>query len=349
MRARLVLAALFVAACGSSEPESPSPALEPQWSLELPARAQGVAVHPETGELYLSVTSGEMEFSEGGGVLAVSPEGTIVHEAPMVLPRPCEGCTRLIFAPNQPLIAEGGDGVWVSDHNLDLFRFDTSDRTIRLVAPQPPPTYLTGIDAGATVMAHGGEALLAGNRLVRLNLVQPALEEIDVGAYVRQVVSLGEGDYLLNVTDPYGSEGALVLWSEEGIGRIDLPDPVVALASRDGWTVAVVELALGEYGLLELDPASGTAEALATFALPTGPITLALLPARRQVAVGSGGIQAVGDGEIALLTGSTVLVDAEEGAIAGAETGSVAHLALSPDGSTLYVADTGGLHAFALP
>lgn len=336
--------------------ESGQPTLQPgesgqlplKWKHDLSGSAQGVAVSP-SGEVYLSVGSfGSGPFAEGGGAMVFSPDGSKIKDLPMILPKPCEACIRPSFQPNAPLLTSDGKSGYLSDYKLNLFRIDLASRSAELfpVNFNGLSTGISGLDEDTAVS--GSQAYLSGSKVTVLNLSTGTVERrVDFGDYVQQIVP-SDSRLLVNLTNK------VVLWSPstDASTSFSPSKPVRALASQEGWTVAILETGLGEYQVVELD--LGTTppgeKALEDFELSGGnELRLVLRPARRQVIVGTAGISAVTESAITILPGSTLLVDARQGAIARADTSSVRGVALSPDGNTLFVADTGGLKAFTLP
>jgi len=347
----ILLLCMALAACGGSGSGSRQAGGEPDpfsatWTYGAPGRSRGVALTPD-GDVILAVAQGDAPFDETGGVVILAPDGAVKAELPLAVPAACEGCTRLAFEPNRPLVT--GGVAWVSDYHWNLFRIDLATgeaRWARLTGTLDVPG-IVGLDDGSAA-GEGGLALLAGLALTRLDLEAAAvLDTHSLDGPVRAIAALGEGIFLLDLTEPLASSGRLALWdaADGSVETLDLPWPVAAIAAVDGWAVAALELGLGSYGLLELGP-DGIAE-LATFEAPVGPLSLALLPDERVVAVGSGGIRSPSAPD--LLVGSTLLVDADEGPLAALDTSSVIGLAFSAGGDALYVADTGGLQAFAFP
>lgn len=344
----------------SPAPTASSPSASGQfalaWKHDLSARAQGVAV-PPSGEVYLSVNASydsSDPFAEGGGAMVFSPEGAKLADVPTVLPKDCEGCIRLVFVPKAPLVASRS--VFLSNYQWGLFGIDTETRQATRVPVDPNglSTGITGLDASSALSGDLTRAYLSGTRLAVLNLGSGLLERtVDFGRYVTQIVPASASTYLVNLTENYDSKGTMALWdpSTDAQATFETTYPVRGIAARDDWAVGVLEKALGEYEIVEWDLAqSPPAErSLGGFTMSGGDLRMAIRPGKRQVAIGTGGISAVHDGTIALLVGSTVFIDAERGTIGRADTSSVQGVAFSPDGSMLYVADTGGLKAFVLP
>ncbi|AKU92556.1 hypothetical protein [Vulgatibacter incomptus] len=329
-------------------------ALSSSWSYEASGRASGVAVRPN-GEVVLAVGMGPAPFDEGGGAVVFEPSGRVVAELPMVLPRSCDICIRQHFYPKQPLATRAGD-VWLGDYSHNLFRLgaDNAHTLVSIDDRSGVSMGIFGVD-GSSALAPDGERIFVA--AFSLGVVEPdgaLAETFDFGSVVRQVTHVDGSTYVVNVTGAFDKTGTVVRWNAATDDRatLELPKPVVALASAEGWTVAAVEVAVGRIGLYELAlvGAAPSAKALTELDLPTGPVALALRPGKRQVLAASGGVGVVDNrGDVTILVGSAVLVDADEGPIAVADVSSVAGLALSPDGKTAYVADSGGLKAFPLP
>lgn len=327
------------------------------WKRDMSARAQGVAVVP-SGEVYLSVNASYADgdpFEEGGGAMVYSPTGSKLADIPTILPKANPNDVRLIFAPRAPRVASGS--VYLSNYNWGLFRIDTASRS----ATQVPinlnglSTSITGLDANSAISADGTRAYLTGTQLYVLNLETGAMERaVNFGRYVRQIVPASGSVHLVNLTENLDSEGTLALWNAETDVRttFEVDYPVRGIAVRDDWAVGVVETGLTEYRVVQWDLSKTppVEKDLGGFRMSGGnDLSMAVRPGKRQVAIGTAGIQAVTDSTITLLIGSTVFIDADQGTIGRADTSSVQGLSFSPNGGMLYVADTGGLKAFVLP
>lgn len=327
------------------------------WKRDLSARAQGVAVGP-SGDVYLGVNASYADadpFEAGGGAMVYSPTGAKLKDIPMILPLAFEGATRLIFAPRAPRVAS--DSVYLSNYNWGLFRIDTTSRSAtRLpVDLNGISTGITGLDANSGLSADGTRAFLTGTKLFVLNLQTGRMERaVDFGRYVKQIAAASGSVHLVNLTENYDSTGTLALWnaSTDAKTTFEVDYPVRGIATREDWAVGVMETGLTEYRVVQWDLTKSppVEKDLGGFRMSGGSeLNMALRPGKRQVAIGTAGIQAVTDSSITLLAGSTVFIDAEKGTIGRADTSSVQGLSFSPDGGMLYVADTGGLKAFVLP
>lgn len=347
----IVLLSLWALACTSaSNPNDPG-TLGPTWAIDAPGQSRGLGVTPD-GNVVFAVGSGAGAFADTGGVMIVDSGGEVLAELPLEVPKLCEGCTRLAFHPDQPHVV--GNTAWVMDKQGNLFRIDLT----KLEARHVPLTgwdqvlWLAGLDRHSALSRDGSRAFLPGVELAVLHLESGTVEKtIDFGALVRSIVHLRGDDYLIDRTDPLGDEGELIVWNAatgEIVAQARLPSPVVGTAVRDGWAVAALEVGIGESLLVELEDDLSDASPISPLSIPSGPIHLALLPEEGLIAVGSGGSGFVSAPED-ILPGTTVIVDVEEGPLADLETSSVRALSFSPDGRTLYVADTGGLKAFTLP
>lgn len=327
------------------------------WKRDLSARAQGVAVVP-SGDVYLSVNASYADgdpFEEGGGAMVFSPTGTKLADVPTILPLAFEGATRMVFAPRAPRVASGS--VYLGNYNWGLFRINPSNRSVTQIAVNlnDLSTSITGLDANSGLSADGTRAYLTGTKLYVLNLQSGVMERaVDFGRYVRQIVPASGSVHLVNLTENLDSEGTLALWNAETDTRttFEVDHPVRGIAARDDWAVGVVETGLTDYRVVQWDLSKTppVEKDLGGFRMSGGnDLSMALRPGKRQVAIGTAGIQAVTDSSITVLTGSTVFIDADQGTIGRADTSSVQGLTFSPNGGMLYVADTGGLKAFALP
>lgn len=327
------------------------------WKHDLTARAQGVAVLP-SGEVYLGVNASLAEadaFAEGGGAMVFSPTGAKLAEIPTILPLAFAGATRRSFHPRAPRVASGS--VLLSNYSWDLFRIDPTTRAAtRLpVDLNGITTGVTGIDADTAFSADGSRAYMTGAKVYVLDLATGVMERaVDLGRYVQQIVPAASGSYLVNLTETLDSTGHLALWTPltGATSTFEVPHPVRAIAVQDAWAVGVVETGLTEYRVVEWDLARTplVEKNLGSFRMTGGnALSMALRPGKRQLAIGTAGISAVNGDTLTLLTGSTAFIDADLGTIGRAETSSVQGLCFSPDGRMLYVADSGGLKAFALP
>lgn len=344
----LPLLAAALAACGSDANDRLRH-LEPSWSIEASGRSRGVAVAAD-GNLVWSVGFGAGAFADDGGVAIVARDGKVRAEVPLSIAPPCEGCTQLMFQPaGRALVA--GDAAWVSDFSWNVFRVDLAahaGEAVAVTAQLELPGGLVGISDASAITADGARAFLPGNDLIELELDSGTVRRaLPFGRPVRAIAPLGDDAYLLDLTEPLSDAGRVAIWNERtgDLQSFDLPNPVAAIGADEGWAVAAVELALGEYGLVEFDATA--VRSLATFELPAGALHLALVADERVVVAGSAGIQ-VPTQDGALLVGSAVVVDADEGPIAALETSSVSDLAISPDRKAVYVCDTGGLKAFSI-
>ncbi|HEY9857351.1 MAG TPA: hypothetical protein V6D05_16530 [Stenomitos sp.] len=366
----LCLSLVLTALSGCTDPTAtPNAAMSPApaassggqfalaWKQDLSGRAQGVAV-PPNGDVYLSVNAsydGLDPFTEGGGAMVFSSKGAKLRDIPTLLPKDCDACIRLIFAPNAPQVAS--QSVLLSNYNWGVFKLDTATQAATRLAIDTNnlSTSITGVDSNSAISADGSMAFLAGSRLGVLNLGTGRLERmVDFGHDVKQIVPASGSAYLVNLTENLDSKGTLALWNPTTDARstFETAYPVRGIAARDSWAVGVVESGLSEYQVVQWDLAQNppVEKNLGGFRMSGGnELRMAVRPGKRQVAIGTAGISAVNDGTITLLAGSTVFIDADKGTIGRADTSSVQGLSFSPDGGMLYVADTGGLKAFALP
>lgn len=338
--------------------------LKKNWAYDV-SGAQGVAVNGVTGDVYLSVgATYKPPYADGGGIEVLSPQGQKRQSVPMVLPKACDGCTRLTFAPKGPKLSPDGRYVYVSDNSLHLFRLDTETLTAQpLDVPGAGNYSFVGIERHAAISPDGRYAYLPGTRLTTLDLAEATVEgQKSFDKFVRQIVPWQGNQYLLNLTENLDKDGSVAVWDAAtgSVTRAALRAPLRGLAARDGWVVGVLEMEnrrVPEYQVVELDFSSQppTERLLASFTLSgSNEITMALRPDKKQAIIGTmGTVVPVGLGSATPgaigNAGSTLVIDTARGAIAQADTSSVKGLALSPDDKTLYVADTGGLKAFALP
>lgn len=347
----VVLLSLWALACTSAGDKNDPGSLAPTWSIDAPGQARGLGFTRD-GNVVFAVGYGADAFADTGGVMVVDSGGEVLAELPLEVPGLCEDCTRLAFDPDQPHVV--GDTAWVMDKQGNLFRIDLT----RLEARHVPLTGwdqvfgFTGLDRHSALSRDGSRAFLAGVQLTVLHLESGTVEKtIDFGTLVRSIVHLRGDEFLIDLPRPLEDEGELIIWNaatETIVAEASLPWPVARIAVRDEWAVAALEAGIGESLLVELEHDLSDATPISPLSIPSGPIHLALLPDEGLIAVGSGGIGYVSDPED-ILPGTTVIVDVEEGPLADLETSSVRALSFSPDGMTLYVADTGGLKAFTLP
>lgn len=336
------------------------PGLKRAWAYEA-ANAQGVAVNGATGDIYLSVgATFKPPYVDGGGIEVVTAQGRQRQSIPMVMPKACEGCTRLTFTPKGPQISPDHRYVYLSDNDLNLFRLETGTLSAELVAPAPTLGYgFISISRQSALSPDGRYAYLSGTHLTTLDLAdgvimgQQALDKV-----IRQIVPWQGNQYLLNLTENWDNDGPMAVWDSAtgSVTRSTLSLPLRALASQDGWTVGVMEVPgqITRYQVVELDFSAQppTERVLTTFSLQgSSDMTIALRTDKKQVIIGnaSAAVRPGAPPETMEIMGSTLVVDAARGVIAKAETSSVKGIALSPDGQTVYVADTNGLKAFALP
>lgn len=332
--------------------------LKKNWAYDV-SGAQGVVVNGVTGDVYVSVgATFKPPYVDGGGIEVVSPQGQKRQSVPMVLPKACDGCTRLTFTPKGPQISPDHRYVYLSDNDLNLFRLETGTLNAELLAAAPTLGYgFISISRQSALSPDGRYAYLSGTHLTTLDLAEGSIQgQQALDKVIRQVVPWQGSQYLLNLTENWDNDGPVAVWDSAtgSVTRSTLRLPLRALASRDGWTVGVMEVPgqITRYHVVELDfnTQPPTERVLATFSLRgSSDMTIALRADKKQIIIGNASA-AVSPGDSGSeIMGSTLVVDADRGVIAKAETSSVKGIALSPDGKTVYVADTKGLKAFALP
>ncbi|MCM2276458.1 MAG: hypothetical protein NDJ89_00085 [Oligoflexia bacterium] len=322
------------------------------WAYALRDAAKGLALHPVTGRIFVSVGPSEGAFARTGGLLMLSPGG--IAEATLPLPQESP------FVPNIPLVSRDGSTIYVGDSEWNLFRFETATgraSRVPLAGSRGSQDATARLSIEAALSPDAGRIYVPGAMLHALDLREGRMEPVlNAGTPVRQAVPLEDDVYLLNLATNDYSPFPLAVWSPRarGLFRIPYDLPVQSLASSQGWTLALTEKE--DYcAITELEAGLGYfgASVLGVFqAEPTRPrcagLSLALNPARRQVAVvGSSALRAVS--EAAPRPGDErhgLLLDFANKTYLALDVKKARNAAFSPDGATLTVCDESGLRSF---
>ena len=215
------------------------------WSVPLPSQGAGVAVHPVSGLLYVTVAQGgEGAFRRGGGIVTISSSGVPGTEIALQM-KPCADSVCPVFMPNAPVISPDGSALYVGDNSWNAYFFATHLGFFFDVRPHGrilPGDRIDGISGASEIDIANSRVLIPGSALYSLDMSDGEVRVArEVDSPIRQVTRAGARRYILNQTAPQATQGRLSVWNplSDRLRKFDLPAPVHWVSSQKGWTVAL--------------------------------------------------------------------------------------------------------------
>ncbi|MCM2323478.1 MAG: hypothetical protein NDJ90_09475 [Oligoflexia bacterium] len=341
---------------GTGESRITLPTAPLAWSLELREAAQGLAVNPVSGDLYVTVKPSTGAFGKTGGLLVLDSKG----RAKAALGTGIGPEQAQPFVPNEPLVAGDGSAVYFGDYGWNLFRYDPAANrafSLPLSGSRGTRDAAIGIDARSALSSDSKSLLLPGFQLHSVRLPEGKIEPILTAEQpIRQILLIEPELYLLDISERGQPNSRLASWNSKtrSLKKLYYEFPVHALASKADWTVAIVRVDQN-CAVTQLRVSDGymNAVVIGVFRVREprcADVTLALNPARQQIAVvarsavmsagESPGTEEPHDGLLMdFLNKRYYRLDIEKGTSA----------AFSPDGSALHVTDRSGVKSFRTP
>lgn len=323
--------------------------LSQAWSVALPSLGAGIAVHPGSGLLYVTVAQGgEGQFQRGGGIITIHPAGRSSAEIALQM-KPCADSICPVFMPNAPVISPDGSALYVGDNAWNAYFYATNLGYIFDVRPHGQVRAgdrIDGISGASEIDIANSRVLIPGTALYSLDMTDGEVRVVrEVDLPLRQVTRVGARRYVLNHMTPQVQTGRLSIWNplSDRLRGFDLPVPIHWVSSKKGWTVVLSsegdQCVISELRLMEnsTEPRIGL-QKISSFR----PISrsgcpgyrMSLASERRMVVLG-GERQAIA---VRAVDGRTSFMAVER----------VRGIAVSPDESTAYVLEPTRVKAFIL-